>query len=150
MGRLLALLEAESTKRGLVKPGQTVDAKAAFALVRDMPYQRASSRAPESVVQEWRGTCSGKHYLLDEIFREEGLDSRVIMCTHRFTEEAPANFPTELRERGARAPASGVGNDEDGGMAARRGGRCAYPGAYPGRVLARCVVGGPTGHAPGV
>ena len=59
-----------------------VDAKAAFALVRDMPYQRASTREPEAIIQEWRGTCSGKHYLLDQIFREEGLESRVIMCTH--------------------------------------------------------------------
>ena len=26
-----------------------------------MPYQRASSRRPESIIEEWRGTCSGKH-----------------------------------------------------------------------------------------
>ncbi len=108
MGKLLSMLEAESLKRGLVQPGQTVDAKAAFALVRDMPYQRASSRAPESVVQEWRGTCSGKHYLLDEIFREEGLESKVIMCTHRFTEETTANFPPELQEVVARGPVPDV------------------------------------------
>ena len=88
MGELLAMLAAESIKRGLVQPGQApLDAKAAFALVRDLPYQRASSRAPEAVIQEWRGTCSGEHYLLDQIFREEGLESKGIMCTHRFAEE---------------------------------------------------------------
>ena len=75
-----------------------VDAKAAFALVRDMPYQRASTREPEAIIQEWRGICSGKHYLLDQIFREEGLESRVIMCTHRFTEEATPDFPPEERD----------------------------------------------------
>ena len=61
MGKLLSMLEAESLRRGLVQPGQSVDAETAFSLVRDMPYQRASTRAPESVIQEWRGTCSGKH-----------------------------------------------------------------------------------------
>ena len=108
MGELLAMLETESIKRGLVQPGQTVDAKAAFALVRDMPYQRASSRAPESVIQEWRGTCSGKHYLLDQIFREEDLESKVIMCTHRFTEETTTHYPPELREVVARGPVPDV------------------------------------------
>ena len=72
MGKLLCVLEAEIRKRGLVRSGQTVDAKAAFALVKDMPYQRTSTREPEAITQEWRGTCSGKHYLLDQIFREEG------------------------------------------------------------------------------
>jgi len=52
MGKLLSMLEAESQRRGLVHPGQDIDAKAAFALVRDMPYKRASSRAPETVIQE--------------------------------------------------------------------------------------------------
>ena len=93
MGKLLSMLEVESEKRGLARSGQTVDAKAAFALVRDMLYQRASTREPEAIIQEWRGTCSGKHYLLDQIFREEGLESRVIMCPHRFTEETTADFP---------------------------------------------------------
>lgn len=108
MGKLLSMLEAESQGRGMVQPGQTVDAKAAFALVRDMPYQRASDRAPESIIREWRGTCSGKHYLLDGIFREEGMESRVIMCTHRFTPETTANYPEELREVVARGPVPDV------------------------------------------
>ena len=121
MGNLLSMLEAESQRRGLVEPGRTIDAKAAFALVRDMPYQRASSRAPEVVIQEWRGTCSGKHYLLDRIFEEEGMESKVIMCTHRFTEENTANFPPELREVVARRAVPDVHtyirlNTDDGWM----------------------------------
>jgi len=108
MGELLAMLAAESVKRRLVQPGQTVDAIAAFALVRDMPYQRASSRAPEAVIQEWRGTCSRKHYLLDQIFREEGMESRVITCAHRFTEETTTHYPPELREVVARGPVQDV------------------------------------------
>ena len=70
MGKLLSMLEAESQRRGLIHPGQDIDAKAAFALIRDMPYQRAIGRTPETVIQEWRGTCSGKHYLLDRIFQD--------------------------------------------------------------------------------
>ena len=52
MGKLLSMLEAESRKRGLIRSGQTVDAKAAFALLRDMPYQRASTREPEAIIQK--------------------------------------------------------------------------------------------------
>ena len=98
MGKLLFMLEVESRKRGLIRSGQTVDAKADFALRRDMPYQRASTREPEAIIQEGQGTCSGKRYLLDQIFRVEGLEPRVIMCTHRFTEETTADFPPELGE----------------------------------------------------
>lgn len=77
-------------------------------MVRDMPYQRTSTREPEAIIQEWRGTCSGKHYLLDQIFREEGLESRVIMCTHRFTEKTTGDFPRESREVVARGPVPDV------------------------------------------
>ncbi len=108
MGKLLCVLEAEIRKRGLVRSGQTVDAKAAFALGRDTPYQRASTRKPEAIIQEWRDTCSGKHYFRDQILREEGLESRVIMCTHRFTEETTADFPPELREVVTRGPVPDV------------------------------------------
>ena len=97
MNSLLSLLERESRERGLLSDGESLSAERAFALVRDMPYRRASSRRPEAIVEEWRGTCSGKHYLLADIFRELGLESRVIMCTHRFTPENTWNFPPELR-----------------------------------------------------
>ena len=106
MGKLLSVLEAEIRKRGLVRSGQTVDAKAAFALVRDMPYQKASTRKPEAIIQESRGIRSGKRYFLDQIFREEGLESRAIIFTHRFTEETTADFPSELGEVIARCQTS--------------------------------------------
>ena len=73
MTTLTELLEQEARKRGLIAPNETVTAESAFALVRDMPYQRASTRRPESIIEEWRGTCSGKHYALDRIFRIEGM-----------------------------------------------------------------------------
>lgn len=108
MSSFLFLLERESRERGLLSNGEPLSAERAFALVRDMPYRRASSRKPEVIVEEWRGTCSGKHYLLADIFREMGLESRVIMCTHRFTPENTRHFPAELRELVAEGPVPDV------------------------------------------
>ena len=108
MSSLVSLLETESRKRGLLSPGESLTVERAFALVRDMPYRRASSRRPEAIVEEWRGTCSGKHYLLADIFRELGLEARVIMCTHRFTAENTRHFPAELRALVAEGPVPDV------------------------------------------
>ncbi len=91
------LLEQEARARGLGATGDPLTAPSAFALVRDMPYRRASSRSPEAIVAEWRGTCSGKHYLLDAIFRELGMDSRIVMVTHKFTRRNTSHFPAQLR-----------------------------------------------------
>ena len=63
-----------------------------------MPYRRASSLQHEAIIKEWRGTCSGKHYLLADVFRELALESQVMMCTHRFTVENAPHFPAELRD----------------------------------------------------
>lgn len=104
MNSLSSLLETASRQRGLLGADESLTAGRAFELVRDMPYRRASSRRPEAIVEEWRGTCSGKHYLLADILRELGLDSRVIMCTHRFTVENTGHFPPELRQLVAEAP----------------------------------------------
>ena len=108
MNSLISLLESESRQRGLLPDGESLSAERAFALVRDMPYRRASSRKPEAIIEEWRGTCSGKHYLLADIFREMGLESRVIMCTHRFTADNTGHFPTELRDLVAHGPVPDV------------------------------------------
>jgi hypothetical protein len=78
---LLQTLKTKAVERGLLKPEQELDAAKAFFLVRDMPYIRASSRDPETIIREWRGTCSGKHYLLKKLFAELGYASRLIACT---------------------------------------------------------------------
>ena len=108
MTGLVSLLVQESRTRGFLADGESVTAERAFALVRDMPYQRASTRKPNAIIEEWRGTCSGKHYLLADIFREMGLESRVIMCTHRFTPKNTGHFPAELRELVDSAPVPDV------------------------------------------
>ena len=108
MSSLVPLLERESRRRGSLANGEELTAARAFSLVRDMPYRRASSRRPEAIVEEWRGTCSGKHYLLSDIFRELGLETQVIMCAHRFTSENTGHFPEDLRAFVARGPVPDV------------------------------------------
>jgi hypothetical protein len=78
---LLETLKSRAVEKGLLKPGEEINVEAAYTLVRDMPYTRASSRDSETIIQEWRGTCSGKHYLLKKLFAELGYPSRLIACT---------------------------------------------------------------------
>ncbi len=67
-----------------------------FERVRDFPYYYPSSRDPEEVLRAGRGSCSGKHYLLAELFRGLGVRVRHLICTHRFN-ESPIGFPEELQ-----------------------------------------------------
>jgi hypothetical protein len=99
---LVEILRTEAVRRGLILEGTRIDAAIAFALVRDMPYQRASDRQPETLIREWRGTCSGKHYLLQALFSEMGIASRLVACTTETTLD-PAQVDPRLRpivERG--------------------------------------------------
>ena len=104
MNALVALLERESRKRGMLPAGQPLTPERAFALIRDLPYRRATSRRPEAIAEEWRGTCSGKHYLLAAVLDGLGLNSQVMMGTHRFTPQNTPHFPPELRAMTAAAP----------------------------------------------
>jgi len=78
---LLETLKSKAVEKGLLKPEDEINLETAYTLVRDMPYTRASSRDPETIIREWRGTCSGKHYLLKQLFAELGYPSRLIACT---------------------------------------------------------------------
>lgn len=78
---LLESLKLKAVEIGLLKPKEEIGAETAFILIRDMPYTRASSRDPETTIREWRGTCSGKHYLLKQLFTELGYTLRLIACT---------------------------------------------------------------------
>ncbi len=94
---LLRTLRAEAQRRGLIAASDDLDAARAFELVRDMPYARASGRDPETTIREWRGTCSGKHYLLKALLEELGHNVTIIACTHQFTVENSPWLPPELR-----------------------------------------------------
>ena len=109
-GLLLPLFQEEAAKRGFLARGATPSPAQVFQMVRDMPYQRATSREPEVTVREWRGTCSGKHYLLKALFEAMGFDVRLMVCPHVFTRENSAHFPPDLREELARGPVPDVHN----------------------------------------
>ena len=70
---------------------------ALFEHVRDIPYEFAASRDPLEVLKTRRGSASGKHYLLGELFRHLGLKVRHMLCTHRFN-ESPLPFPDDMQE----------------------------------------------------
>jgi|MudIll2142460700_1097286.scaffolds.fasta_scaffold17571_4 hypothetical protein len=69
---------------------------ALFEHVRDLPYCYPASRDPIEVLTTGRGSCSGKHYLLGQLFRHLGLPVRHMLCTHRFN-ESPLPFPEEMQ-----------------------------------------------------
>lgn len=68
-----------------------------FEKVRDIPYAYPTSRDPVEVLTNSRGSCSGKHYLLGEMYRRLGLPARHLICSHRFN-ESPIVFPEEMQE----------------------------------------------------
>lgn len=56
---------------------------AAFEFVRDMPYNYPASRNPIDVLSVRRGSCSGKHALLLQLYRELGIEARLMFVQHR-------------------------------------------------------------------
>ena len=82
MMTVLNLLKTEAEKRNLLPAGGEIDPAVAFMLVRDMPYLRASDREPETIIREWCGTCSGKHYLLRALFAEFDLPATLMASTN--------------------------------------------------------------------
>ena len=96
--------------RGVFPEGAPLSAAAAFALVRDLPYRRTSTPEPETAIEEWRGTCSSKHRLLQALLQELGHPSMLMVATHEFT---PANspwLPPHLLAGVERAPVPDVHN----------------------------------------
>ena len=45
------------------KSDRTAQLRDFLHVIQDIPYGRAGSTEPESVLRDWRGTCSGKHLL---------------------------------------------------------------------------------------
>lgn len=104
MPDLTCHLEREARKRSLIPHGEDLSPQRVFTLVRDMPYRRASSRRPESIIEEWQGTCSGKHYLLAEVLREMGMEVDLMMSLHKFEVKNAGHFPPKLMGMLAEGP----------------------------------------------
>lgn len=81
MMTLLEQFRGEAIHRGLLDPALSIGLETAFELVREMPYMRASSRQPQTIIHEWCGTCSGKHHLLKALFAELGYAADLMACT---------------------------------------------------------------------
>ena len=96
MAALLTLFRAEAERRELLAPGATLPPERVYELVRDMPYGRASAPQPQITIREWRGTCSGKHYLLQSLIEELGFSTILIACTSEFTAANSPWLPPEL------------------------------------------------------
>jgi hypothetical protein len=47
-------------------------------------------------IEEWRGTCSAKHYLLAALFEELGIPSTLIVAPHEFTAASSPWLPPHL------------------------------------------------------
>lgn len=94
---IIEKLKSKAVAKGLLEPDSEIDLEKAFQLVRDMPYARASSRLPGTIIEEWRGTCSGKHYLLKQLFAELGYSSKLIACS-TVEQIDPQSVPGKLRE----------------------------------------------------
>jgi hypothetical protein len=93
---ILETFRTAAQERGLLRPDEALDPATVFRLVRDMPYRRANSRQPETIIAEWQGTCSGKHYLLQALFAELGFTARVMACTTAAPVK-PDHIPAEVQ-----------------------------------------------------
>jgi transglutaminase-like putative cysteine protease len=69
-----------------------------FQRVRDIPYGVIGSRDPVKVLEENKGTCSGKHLLLAALYRTMGLNVKDMVAFHKY-ETLPRNveYPEELK-----------------------------------------------------
>lgn len=106
----LNAFRAAATARGLIESDTRIDAARAFALVRDLPYRRASNAQLETAIEEWRGTCSTKHLLLQELLAELGVDSILMVALHEFTPPNSPWLPPALLEDVRLAPVRDVHN----------------------------------------
>lgn len=70
---------------------------ACFERVRDLPFRYPSTRDPRGVLEAGAGSCSGKHYLLGELFRRLGVPVRHMVCSHRFN-DSPLPFPDHMQD----------------------------------------------------
>ena len=55
-----------------------------FEEVRDIRFGSIESRDPMDVYKANKGTCSGKHFLLRELYKEIGLKTKDMLCMQRW------------------------------------------------------------------
>lgn len=105
---LLPTLKSAAVERGLIASSVALDAGAAFALVRDLPYRPASTPEPQTTIAEWGATHEGRHILLQALFAELGMPATIILAPHEFTEASAPWLPPALLDEIQRQPVADV------------------------------------------
>ncbi len=75
-----------------------------FEKVRDIPFGQIGSRDPKDVYEQNKGTCSGKNFLLRELYKGIGVQTKDMICLQRWKDltwfpddtYGIVNFPDEL------------------------------------------------------
>ncbi len=67
-----------------------------FERVRDIPYGDIGSRDPKDVYEQNKGTCSGKHELLKELYQELSIEVKDFITMHKFN-NLKVDFPDEIK-----------------------------------------------------
>ena len=57
---------------------------ALYEKVRDIPFGNIGSRDPYTVFQMNKGTCSGKNFLIKELYNEIGVKTKDMICLQRW------------------------------------------------------------------
>lgn len=65
---------------------QSFPFKSATLFVRDIPYGDIGSRDPKDIIRTNMGTCSGKHFLLKEIYLSLGFEVKDMIAIHKFND----------------------------------------------------------------
>tara|TARA_B100001750_G_scaffold247413_1_gene273078 strand:- start:1282 stop:1905 length:624 start_codon:yes stop_codon:yes gene_type:complete len=107
---LINALNREALRRGLLTGEHRITEEVAFSLVRDMSYERASSRDPLTTISEWKGTCSGKHYLLKDLFEELGMRVSLYAGLIYYSVDSCPWLPEHLRTFVAKEPLPDIHN----------------------------------------
>ena len=95
---LLDLLVRNAARHGFTFAASKPTAGDIIRAVKAMPYARASDRRPRTIIEEWRGTCSGKHYMLAAVMDELAVPVELTHRVYRLTREGAAQlFPAASR-----------------------------------------------------
>ncbi|SDW16218.1 hypothetical protein SAMN05444411_101184 [Lutibacter oricola] len=83
----------------LLTKNQTLNQKiiTLFYTVRDIPYGNIGSRNAIDVYKQNKGTCSGKHALLKELYVAIGVEVKEFIVMHSFN-EIGVDFPKKVQQ----------------------------------------------------
>src|SRR5690625_7564673 len=111
MRSLIEQIYREARRRGHLDPSLELESlrgseglATLFELVREMPYLRALDREPSTTIREWRGACSGKHYLLKALYEALGYRTEPLGCTPWGRPEPGALLPAGHASLNAAGP----------------------------------------------